>query len=92
MYKYPLRYWTYIAECADGTFYVGQTDNLTLREKEHNGFGRYPGARYTESRRPVKIVFSEEWTTRAFAMHREKELKILTHRQKQDLINGNLLT
>lgn len=87
MYKYPAKFWTYIAECSDGTYYVGQT---VLREKEHNGIGRYPGAHYTESRRPVRIVFSEEWQTRAFAMHREKQLKSLSHKQKEDLINGAL--
>lgn len=87
MYHYPRKYYTYIAQCSDGTYYVGQTDNLNLREKEHNGIGRFPGAKYTESRRPIKIVFTEEWQTRAFAMHREKELKTLTHQQKENLIN-----
>ncbi len=87
MYQYPRKYFTYIARCADGTFYVGQTDNLILREKEHNGEGRFPGARYTEFRRPVYIVYSEEYLTRAFAMHRERELKSLSHKQKEDLVN-----
>jgi predicted GIY-YIG superfamily endonuclease len=88
MYKYLRKYFTYIARCADGSYYTGQTDNLILREKEHNGTGRYPGARYTETRRPVQIVFSEPWETRAFAMHREKQLKDLSHKQKEDLVNG----
>ena len=58
-----------------------------LREKEHNGHGKYPGARYTETRRPVKMVYVEDYQTRAFAMQREKELKKLNHQQKSDLIN-----
>jgi len=90
MYPYPRKFYTYIALCSDGSYYTGQTENISLREKEHNGIGRYPGAKYTESRRPVKIVFTEEWQTRKFAMHREKELKKLSHHQKEDLINGNL--
>ncbi len=88
MYNYPRKYFTYIAQCADGTYYVGQTDNLKLREQEHNGKGKYPGALYTELRRPVQIVYTEEWQTRAFAMHREKELKRLSHQEKNSLING----
>ncbi len=87
MYQYPRKYYTYIARCSDGTFYVGQTDNLELREKEHNGYGNFPGAKYTHSRRPVQIVFSEEWQTRASAMHREKQLKTLSHEQKEKLLN-----
>lgn len=78
----------YIAECSDGTYYVGQTDNLKLREKEHNGTGgNFRGAKYTESRRPIKMVHVEEYQTRGYAMQREKELKKLSHQQKHDLIN-----
>ena len=84
---YPPIYYVYIAECADGTFYTGQTDNIVEREKEHNGIGRFRGANYTETRRPVKIVHIEPCQTRSFAMQREKELKKLSHEQKEDLIN-----
>ncbi len=88
MYAYPRKYYTYIAKCADGSFYTGQTNNWYFREKDHNGKGLFPGARYTKSRRPIHIVYTEEWTTRAFAMHREKVLKQLSHRQKEELIEG----
>jgi putative endonuclease len=83
----PPVYYVYIAECADGTYYTGQTNNIREREKEHNGIGKFPGAKWTEQRRPVKIVHIEPYQTRSFAMHREKELKRLTHQQKYDLIN-----
>lgn len=86
MLKPPV-YYVYIAECADGTFYTGQTNNIFEREKEHNGAGRYSGAKYTQYRRPVKIVHIEPYQSRSFAMLREKELKSLTHEQKYRLIN-----
>ncbi len=83
----PPVYYVYIAECADGTYYTGQTNDITEREKEHNGLGKYPGAKWTETRRPVKIMHIEPYQTRSFAMQREKELKKLSHEQKCDLIN-----
>ncbi len=86
MLKPPV-YYVYIAECGDGTYYTGQTNNIEEREKEHNGLGKYPGAKWTKYRRPVKIVHIEPYQTRSFAMQREKELKTLTHKQKFDLIN-----
>ncbi len=84
---YPPVYYVYIAECADGKYYVGQTNNITEREKEHNGIGRYPGSKWTSYRRPIKIVHIEPYQTRAFAIHREKELKTLSHHQKHELVN-----
>lgn len=84
---YPPIYYVYIAECSDKTYYVGQTDDISEREKEHNGLGKFPGAKYTESRRPVKIVHIEPYRTRSYAMQREKELKKLSHEQKYDLVN-----
>src|SRR5690349_21065449 len=87
MLKPPV-YFVYIAECSDGTYYTGYTDNIELREKEHNGLGKFPGAKYTRTRRPVKMVYSEDFQTRSFAMRRELELKKLSHKQKHDLINN----
>ncbi len=50
-------YWTYILECADGSYYVGMTNNMERRLEEHQS-GIDPFA-YTFSRRPVKLVFTE---------------------------------
>ena len=50
--------YVYILRCSDGTLYTGHTDNLSSREQIHNdGFG----SRYTASRRPVKVVYFEEF-------------------------------
>ncbi|OIP57230.1 MAG: hypothetical protein COX79_02655 [Candidatus Levybacteria bacterium CG_4_10_14_0_2_um_filter_36_16] len=83
----PPVFYVYLAQCSDGSYYTGQTDNIVEREKEHNGIGKFRGANYTETRRPVKFVHIEPYQTRSFAMLREKELKKLTHEQKDDLVN-----
>lgn len=70
-----------------GSYYVGQTNDVERREKEHNGQGWFEGAKYTMRRRPVELVHQEDYQTRAFAMQREKELKKLSHQQKFELIN-----
>ena len=57
---------TYILECSDGSFYTGWTNNLERRVKAHNA-GK--GAKYTKSRKPVKLVYFETFLTKqeAFA-------------------------
>ena len=52
-----LCWYVYIAECADGTYYCGVTTDLLRRLDQHNGV--LPGgAKYTRTRRPVKIIAS----------------------------------
>jgi putative endonuclease len=74
----------YILECADGTFYTGWTTDPTRREKQHNQ-GR--GARYTRTRRPVRLVYLEDQPDRSTAMRRERALKSMSRVRKQKLIN-----
>ena len=80
-------YYTYLAKCADGSLYCGFTDDLENREKIHNS-GR--GAKYTRSRLPVKIVYSEKYETKSEALKRECAIKKLTRAKKEELINGIL--
>lgn len=47
------------------------------------------GAKYTRSRRPVKLVYYETFATKQEAMRREWEIKQLRRAEKLDLINGN---
>lgn len=77
------KYFTYIAECSDGTFYTGYTNDIQKRQQAHNE-GR--GARYTKSRLPIKIVYQEEFKNRSEAMRREYEIKQLNKIQKVRLI------
>lgn len=80
-------YYTYLLKCADGTLYCGFTDDLENREKVHN-LGK--GAKYTRSRLPVKIVYSEKYETKSEALKRECAIKKLTRAKKEELINGIL--
>lgn len=76
--------YVYILECADGTYYIGKTQDLENRLKAHNGEVT-GGAKYTRGRRPVRIVYSEELKSTSEALKREFELKKLTKLQKQKL-------
>ena len=79
--------YTYLLRCADGTFYCGWTNHLKERVRIHNE-GR--GAKYTKGRRPVELVYYEEFATRQEAMKREWAIKRLSRKDKQLLIEGGL--
>ena len=72
--------YTYIVQCADGTLYTGWTNCLQKRLKAHNE-GK-AGAKYTRSKRPVKLVYYEGFETKEEAMRREYAIKQLTRKQK----------
>lgn len=73
----------YIVECSDGSYYVGHTTDLAHRERVHNE-GR--GSRFTAGRRPVAMVYAEQWSTLAAAVRREKQLKRWSSLKKEALI------
>ncbi|MCI8764395.1 MAG: GIY-YIG nuclease family protein [Lachnospiraceae bacterium] len=79
--------YTYLLRCADGTFYCGWTNHLKERVRIHNE-GR--GAKYTKGRRPVELVYYEEFATRQEAMKRECAIKRLSRKDKQLLIERGL--
>ena len=84
------RNYTYMVKCSDGTLYTGWTTDLEHRVKAHNDG---EGAKYTRSRRPVELVYYEEYATKAEAMNREYSIKQLTRKQKEKLIeNKNMCT
>ena len=76
--------YVYIVECADGTWYTGWTNDLEKRIAAHNS-GR--GAKYTRSRRPVSLVYSEEYETSVEAQRREYAIKRLTRQEKEALVS-----
>lgn len=79
--------YVYIARCADGTLYTGWTTDLIKREKAHNA-GK--GAKYTKSRTPIKIVYSEVFDDKETAMSREWHIKRLTRAEKLKLIENSV--
>ncbi len=78
--------YTYIVKCADGSLYCGWTNHLQERVAAHNS-GR--GAKYTKSRRPVELVYYEEFGTKEEAMRREVQIKRMERAAKLELINNN---
>jgi len=79
------KFYAYIVECADDTYYAGYTPDLNRRIKLHND-GK--GAKYTRDRRPVKLVWCKEYKYFKKAFLEEKRIKALTRREKEELVNG----
>jgi len=80
--------WTvYILRCADDSLYTGIAKDVDRRVAEHNA-GQRLGARYTRSRRPVRLVYAETFASRSEAAAREYEIKKLTRQRKQVLLQG----
>lgn len=75
----------YILECSDGTFYTGWTTDPQRRVKQHN---KGSGAKYTSTRRPVKLVYLEVQPSRTDAMKRELAIKRMKRAQKEKMVNG----
>ena len=75
----------YILECADTSLYVGCTNNLEKRLKEHNSSKK--GAHYTKIRRPVVLKYSEMLPNLSDARAREAAIKRLPREKKLALIS-----
>jgi len=76
--------WTvYILRCGDGTLYTGCTNDLTRRIKAHQK-GR--GAKYTRSRLPVVLAYSEPAADKSQALRREAAIKRLSRQEKLNLM------
>jgi putative endonuclease len=76
----------YMLECSDGSLYVGSTRNLTVRVFEHQE-GR--GATYTRSRRPVTLVWHEEYEKVSHAFAREKQVQNWSRAKRLALVRGD---
>ena len=75
----------YLVRCSDGTLYCGISNNVTKRIDAHNN-GK--GAKYTKSRLPVSLVYHEEIGSMSAAMKRECQIKKMTRKQKNDLVDS----
>ena len=75
--------YTYLLTCRDGSFYCGWTNHLEKRVEAHNA-GK--GAKYTKSRRPVILVYYEEYETKSEALRREAAIKKLSRQEKLRMI------
>ena len=79
----------YILKCSDGSFYVGSTTNLENRVKTHN---QGKGATYTSKRRPVQLIYHEQFKSFDDAVQRERQVKKWSGAKKEALIRGEMET
>ena len=75
--------YTYILKCKDGSLYTGWTNDLEQRVAAHNT-GK--GAKYTKARRPVELVYFEEFESKEQAMKREYAIKQMARKDKLELV------
>ncbi len=81
-------YFTYILKCSDGSFYTGVTNDLDARLSGHQR-GLITTS-YTFSRRPVKMVYTQEFYDPNEAIALEKQIKGWSRRKKIALIEGRI--
>ena len=77
-------WYVYIVKCSDNSLYTGITVDLERRVGEHNTSKK--GAKYTKSRRPVHLVYSETHQDRSSASKRESAIKKLSRSEKLILL------
>ncbi|MDD5495863.1 MAG: GIY-YIG nuclease family protein [Candidatus Omnitrophica bacterium] len=77
------KFYVYMVECRDRTYYTGYTPDIKNRIEVHN---KGKGAKYTRTRRPVKLVWYKEYKQFKSAFKKEIALKKLTHSQKKELV------
>jgi len=81
-----MAFWVYMLRCSDGSYYTGHTDNLEVRLAQHAS-GEVAG--WTQTRRPVALVFSDALATREDALAAERRLKGWSRAKKEALIAGD---
>ena len=81
-----MAFWTYILLCADGLYYTGHTDDLEYRIGQHQS-GDIEG--FTSSRLPVRLMWSQDFTTRYEALDAEMRIKKWSRAKKEALIRGD---
>ena len=79
-------YYVYILKCSDDSYYTGVTNDLKRRIEEHQS-GKYDG--YTLDKRPVTLVFSQEYGDINEAIKSEKQIKGWSRKKKEALINND---
>ena len=80
------KWYVYIVECADGSLYTGITTDVRRRLLEHNY--SFKAAKYTRSRRPVRMMWTKECENRSEASKEEYRIKRLSRKKKLELINS----
>lgn len=74
----------YILICFDKTLYTGCTNDIIKRIKTHQ---QGKGAKYTRSRLPVSLVYSENCSDKSEALKREYLIKQMSRKEKLKMIS-----
>ena len=79
------KWYVYIIECRDKTYYTGMTWKPSRRWTQHlSGLG----SRHTSRHKPEKLVYLEEYDNFEHARRRESQIKKWSRKKKRKLING----
>ena len=79
-------WYVYMLLCDHKIFYIGITDDLKERFKQHEAKMSLYTIRFSE----IKLVYCEQYKTKCYAAKREKQLKGWSRTKKQMLVNGIL--
>ncbi len=83
-------YFVYILRTSSNTLYIGQTNNLNKRIKEHKD-DKTKSAKYLRYFKSFELVYTESCESRTHAMNREFQLKKWSRAKKEALIKGDLV-
>jgi len=78
-----MTFWTYMIQCADGSYYTGHTDDIDFRIAQHHA-GK--GSQHTRNRRPLKVVWTQDFPSRYEALAAERRIKGWSRAKKEALI------
>ena len=78
-------WYVYILLCRGNSYYIGITNNLERRFKDHQ---EGKGGAYTKSHKPIRLVYSEPHPDRSSALKREIQLKTWSRTKKVELVAG----
>ena len=81
-----MNFWVYVLRCSDDAYYTGHTDNLELRIAQHQS-GTFAG--YTSNRRPVTLMYAQEFPSREEALVAEMQIKGWSRKKKEALFRGD---
>ena len=78
-----MSFYVYILKCSDGSYYTSHTDNLEKRVEAHQ---RGEIAGYTSRRRPLQLVFVQDFPSREEAFQVERQIKGWARQKKEALV------
>jgi putative endonuclease len=80
-------FFLYILKCNDDSYYIGHTDNIDKRLSEHH-LGLISNC-YTKNKRPLELLFVQQFSTRDDAFHAERQIKGWSRKKKEALMESD---